>query len=58
MNLGAIPGGQKFHAILTDAKKQLFDILPTRSQTDLMLYFQGFKNRNNVKFFVMNMNRV
>ncbi len=52
-------GGQKFHAILTDAKKhKLFDILPTRSQTDLMLYFQSFKDRKNVKYFIMDMNRV
>ena len=51
-------GGQKFHAILTDAKKhKIFDILPTRTQTDLMLYFQQFKDRNNVKYFVMDMNR-
>ena len=51
-------GGQKFHAILTDAKKhKLLDILPTRSQTYLMLYFQQFKDRNNVKYFVMDMNK-
>ena len=50
-------GGQKFQAILTDAKNhRLFDILPTRSQTDLMLYLQGFSNKKDVKYFVTDMN--
>lgn len=52
-------GGQKFQAILTDAKNhKLFDILPTRSQTDLMLYLQSFPNKNQVKYFVTDMNAV
>lgn len=52
-------GGQKFQAILTDAKKhKLFDILPTRSQTDLMLYLQSFTNKKEVKYFVSDMNKV
>lgn len=52
-------GGQKFQAILTDPKNhKLFDILPSRSQTDLMLYLQDFPNKKNVKYFVMDMNRV
>lgn len=52
-------GGQKFQAILTDAKNhKLFDILPTRSQTDLMLYLQGFSNKKDVKYFVTDMNAV
>ena len=52
-------GGEKFQAILTDAKNhKLFDILPNRSQTTLMSYFQRFKNRNDVKYFVMDMNKV
>jgi transposase len=43
-------GGQKFQAILTDSKNHtLFDILPTRSQTDLMLYFNEFSNKKSVK---------
>lgn len=51
--------GQKFQAILTDAKNhRLFDILPTRSQTDLMLYLQSFPNKKEVKYFVTDMNRV
>ena len=52
-------GGQKFQAILTDAKNhKLFDILPTRSQTDLMLYLQSFPNKKQVKYFVTDMNTV
>ena len=52
-------GGQKFQAILTDAKNhKLFDILPTRSQTYLMLYLQGFPNKKQVKYFVTDMNTV
>lgn len=52
-------GGQKFQAILTDAKNhKLFDILPTRSQTDLMLYLQSFPNKKQVKYFVTDMNAV
>ncbi|MCU6748452.1 ISL3 family transposase [Faecalicatena acetigenes] len=52
-------GGQKFQAILTDAKNhKLFDILPTHSQTELMLYFQMFPNKKQVKYFVTDMNTV
>ena len=52
-------GGQKFQAILTDAKNhKLFDILPSRNQTDLRLYLQSFPNKKDVKYFVSDMNRV
>ncbi len=52
-------GGQKFHAILTDAHNhELFDILPTRSQTDLMLYLNTFKNKKEIRYLVTDMNRV
>lgn len=52
-------GGQKFQAILTDAgNKKLLDILPNRSQTDLMLYFQSFSNKKEVKYFITDMNQV
>ncbi len=52
-------GGQKFHAILTDAHNhELFDILPTRSQTDLMLYLNTFKNKKEVRYLITDMNRV
>lgn len=52
-------GGQKFQAILTDPEKhQLFDILPSRSMVYLMNYLQEFKNKKDVKYIVMDMNRV
>lgn len=52
-------GGQKFHAILTDAhNRELFDILPTRSQTDLMLYLNTFPNKKEVRYLITDMNRV
>lgn len=52
-------GGQKFQAILTDAKNhRLFDILPSRSQTSLMTYLNEFRNKKDVLYFVTDMNRV
>jgi len=52
-------GGQKFHAILTDAHKhQLFDILPSRSQTAVMQYLLSFPNRKQVKYLISDMNQV
>lgn len=52
-------GGEKFQAILTDAKNhKVFDILPSRSQTSLMQYFNPFSNKKDVRYFIMDMNRV
>ena len=52
-------GGQKFQAILTDAKSHsLFDILPSRSQTDLLMYLQSFPNKKEVAYFVTDINKV
>jgi hypothetical protein len=52
-------GGEKFQAILTRPDKHcLFDILPSRSQLSLQQYFQSFKNKKEVRFIVMDMNRV
>ena len=52
-------GGQKFQAILTDAKKhKLFDILPSRSQVSLMQYLNGFPNKKEVRYFITDMNKV
>lgn len=52
-------GGEKFQAILTCPDKHcLFDILPSRSQVSLQQYFQDFKNKKEVRFFVMDMNKV
>lgn len=50
--------GERFQGILTDPKNhKLVDILPKRTQAVLSEYFSGFKNRNIVKYFVMDMNR-
>lgn len=52
-------GGEKFQAILTDAKRhKLFDILSSRSQTSLMQYLNSFSNKKEVRYFIMDMNRV
>ncbi len=52
-------GGEKFQAILTQPDKHcLFDILPSRTQVSLMQYFQGFSNKKEVRYIVMDMNKV
>lgn len=52
-------GGQKFQAILTNPlEHKLFDILPSRSQTELMLYLNEFHNKKEVRYFITDMNRV
>ncbi|MBQ8040415.1 MAG: ISL3 family transposase [Lachnospiraceae bacterium] len=51
-------GGQKYQCILVDPRKRsVLDILPSRSQADLISYFRDVpkKERNNVKFFVCDM---
>ena len=49
-------GGEKFQCVLTNPKKkEILDILPNRKTDDLGKYFQGFKDRNNVKYVVMDM---
>ena len=51
-------GGEKYQTIVTDAKnKKLFDILPNRFESDLISYFKSFNNRDNVHFFVIDMNK-
>ena len=50
-------GGQKYQTILTDPKNQkVLDILPDRYESNLIRYFKGFENRENVKYFVSDMN--
>lgn len=50
-------GGEKYQCILTDAEeKKLVDILPNRFEADLIRYFKGFSNRDDVEFFVTDMN--
>ena len=54
-------GGYKFQGILTDPiHKRVIDILPTRSQADLISYFSAFpkEKRGNVQFFISDMNKV
>lgn len=52
-------GGAKFQAILTDPKHhKILDILPDRSQTTLIDHIQGFPDRRDVRYFIMDMNRV
>lgn len=52
-------GGEKFQAILTDPKNsKVFDILPSRTQYKLKDYLLEFKNRKDVRYFIMDMNYV
>ena len=51
-------GGQKYQCILVDSiKHSVLDILPSRSQTQLVSYFRNIpkKERYRVKFFVCDM---
>lgn len=49
-------GGKKYQCILTDPQnKKVLDILHGREQHILSDYFKDFKDRDNVKFFVMDM---
>ena len=50
-------GGQKYNSIIVDPKeKVVLDILPNRFESDLVRYFSQFSNRNNVKYFICDMN--
>jgi len=50
-------GGEKFQCILADARShEIFDILPTRKQEYLLSYFGNFKNHNDVKYVITDMN--
>ena len=52
-------GGEKFQGIITDAKNhKIVDILPSRTQYKLTEYLRTFKNRNDVRYFIMDMNYV
>ena len=51
-------GGEKFQSILTDPKnKVILDILPNRKSVSLQQYFRKFKERDQVRVVVMDMNR-
>lgn len=48
--------GRKYQCIITDpVNKKVLDILPGREQHILISYFRSFKNRDQVKYFVMDM---
>ena len=52
-------GGQKFQGIITAPDKhKIIDILPSRTQYKLMEYLKNFPNRNEVQYFIMDMNYV
>ena len=51
-------GGEKFQAILTDAHNHsLVDILPSRSQNEIINYIKSFNNRKEVRYFITDMNK-
>ena len=50
-------GGEKYQTILTNPKdKKILDILPNRFESDLILYFKSCKDRENVRYFITDMN--
>ena len=50
-------GGQKYNSIIVDPhEKKVLDILPNRFESDLVKYFSQFTNKNDVKYFVCDMN--
>lgn len=50
-------GGQKYNSIIVDPENQVvLDILPDRFENNLIKYFSQFPNKNDVKYFVCDMN--
>ena len=50
-------GGQKYNSIIVNPKEKIvLDILPNRFESDLVKYFSQFTNKNEVKYFVCDMN--
>ena len=48
----------KFQCILTDpVHKRIVDVLPTRYHSQIYDYLRAFSNRNQVQYFIMDMNR-
>ena len=48
---------EKFQTILTDPEhKKVIDIRPNRFENQLIKYFKTFPNRDNVKYFITDMN--
>ena len=51
-------GGQKYNSIIVDPQKRVvLDILPNRFENDLVKYFSQFDNKNEVKYFICDMNQ-
>ena len=52
-------GGEKFQCIVTDpVNKRIVDILPSRSSCKIIDWIKMMKNRKEVKYCVMDMNKV
>ena len=50
-------GGQKYNSLIVDPKeREVLDVLPNRFESDLVRYFSQFSNKNDVKYFVCDMN--
>ena len=50
-------GGQKYNSLMVDPKeREVLDVLPNRFESDLVKYFSQFSNKNDVKYFVCDMN--
>lgn len=50
-------GGEKYQCIVTDPEgRKVLDILPNRFESSLIYYFKRFKSKDNVRFFVTDMN--
>lgn len=50
-------GGQKYNSIIVDpANREVLDILPDRFENHLIKYFSQFPNKNDVKYFICDMN--
>ena len=50
-------GGQKYNSIVADpSRRKVLDILPDRYENNLVKYFSQFETKNNVKYFVCDMN--
>ena len=50
-------GGEKYQCVITNPEgRKVLDILPNRFESSLIRYFERFKNKNDVRFFVTDMN--
>ena len=50
-------GGQKYNSLIVDPENQeVLDVLPDRFENNLIKYFSQFPNKNEVKYFICDMN--